>query len=95
MQNKLHVFVRHSRVFPRVLAFSLAFILLFPFLSNVCHEGPGGAHSYIGPRQVCAAEQGMGLIQCLELNSDLARFTTHIKLLLQQIRLLNRFECGW
>ena len=31
-----------------------------------------------------------------ELNSDVARFTTHIKPVLQQIRLLlKRFEHGW
>ena len=59
MQNKLHVFVRHSRVFP-----CLSRLLLPSFLFFLSHQTSAtkdlGAHSYIGPRQVCAAEQDMG-----------------------------------
>ena len=41
-----------------LLAFSRAFIPLFPFPSTVCHEGPEG-NSLICSRQVCTAEHGM------------------------------------
>ena len=45
---------------PRPIASSLAFIPLFSFPIKRLPRRTWGAHSYIGPRQVCAAEQDMG-----------------------------------
>ena len=35
------------------------------------------------------------VLQQKELNNDVARFTTHIKPVLEQIKLLTGFERGW
>ena len=35
------------------------------------------------------------VLQQKELNNDVARFTTHIKPVLKQIKLLTGFERGW
>ena len=93
MQYKLHVFVRHSRLFPCLSRFRLPSFPFFLSYQTSASKDLGSTLLYALDRCVLLDRLGHGL-ECLELNSDVARFTTHIKPLLQQIRLLTGLSVG-